>query len=94
MRYCPNCHAPLEADREVCPTCNRLTDATKMWMLYGKGNIGFAFLGVLFPFIGLVLYLGLRRALPRHAAAFFIGALISSLAAIVLALLFLLGLMG
>jgi len=85
---CPHCGNEIDGDSTVCPQCGKLIGVFKGLSLYRQGHVGFAFLGLLFPFVGLLIYLAFRKKHPESVAMLFIGAVISSLLAIVLALSF------
>ena len=89
MKTCPRCGHKLESGTEECPYCERWFQRIVSYQIFRQGNIGFAFLGFLLPFIGLILYLFIRRSAPESAALIGFGAILSSAFAIVLGLLFL-----
>jgi len=86
MKTCQKCGQAY--DTEQCPYCERWLHRVISYQMFRQGNLGFAFLGFLLPFVGLILYFFLRRITPDNAALIGLGALISSIFAIVLALAF------
>ncbi len=83
---CSNCGRELDGQR--CIYCDTLADAVKSYQLYGKGHVGFAFLGFLFPFVGFLIYIAFRQRHPEGARFILIGVIISTFIAIVLGLAF------
>ncbi len=90
---CPRCDNEIDDDTHMCPRCGSFIGLFRGLSLYRQGNIGFAFLGLLFPFIGLLVYLAFRNRHPESAAMLFIGAVVSTILAVLLALSFVMALL-
>ncbi len=82
--YCRNCGQEVNDEAVVCPHCGCETGKKK---LTDESSFGWAFLGFLFPVIGLILYLVWKSDYPLKAASVGKGALVGVLLQVVAVIL-------
>lgn len=77
MKYCAKCGKQLMDEAVICPNCGcAVDDAKSNTQSDDAPNAGFAFLGFLFPLVGLIIYLCLNGSSPLKAKSAGKGALV------------------
>lgn len=86
MKYCSKCGSELVDDAVICTSCgcSQENKSVKVQETDGK-SIGWGILGFFFPMVGLILYLVWRDNTPLKAKSAGMGALISVIAELLLA---------
>ena len=86
MNYCRKCGAELPEHTFFCPNCGEEINpqTPQTYRTYtaapavdDKGGLGWAILGFIFPFIGLIMFLIWRKTRPNRAKSAGMGALVS-----------------
>lgn len=99
MSYCSNCGNELNEGAEFCSKCGSAVAAGSSASIQQSNSEnhrvnngdapsgGFAFLGFLFPLVGLILYLVWRESFPLKANSCGKGALVSVVIGVVLTII-------
>ena len=99
MSYCSNCGNELNEGAEFCSKCGSAVAAGSSVSIQQSNSEnhrvnngdapsgGFAFLGFLFPLVGLILYLVWRESFPLKANSCGKGALVSVVIGVVLTII-------
>ena len=82
MAYCKNCGAQIDDQAVVCTSCGVAQNTAPA--VVDKGGFGWGLLGWCVPIVGLILFLVWKDTKPKTAKAAGIGALVSTILAIVL----------
>lgn len=75
--YCPNCGQEIDDKAVVCPKCGVPVSGKKVTNPNDASSFGWAFLGFLFPIVGLILFLIWKDESPLKAKSCGKGALVS-----------------
>ncbi len=75
--YCPNCGQEIDDKAVVCPKCGVPVSGKKTTNPSDASSFGWAFLGFLFPIVGLILFLIWKDESPLKAKSCGKGALVS-----------------
>lgn len=84
MKYCTHCGGALADEAVICPNCGSAVPQTPMPETNDKRSVGLNIIGFLFPLIGLILFLCLKKDTPVRAKSIGKWALIGFLIAVVL----------
>lgn len=78
--YCKHCGKEIPDGAAICPHCGCWTEESKKkeQATADKTNTGFTLLGLLFPVIGLILYLIWMEDYPLRAKSAGMGAIIGA----------------
>ena len=82
MAFCKNCGAQIDDQAVVCTSCGVAQNTAPA--VVDKGGFGWGLLGWCLPIVGLILFLVWKDTKPKTAKAAGIGALVSTILAIVL----------
>lgn len=82
MAFCKNCGAQIDDQAVVCTSCGTAQNTAPA--VVDKGGFGWGLLGWCVPIVGLILFLVWKDTKPKTAKAAGIGALVSTILAIVL----------
>ena len=82
MAFCKNCGAQIDDNAVVCTSCGTAQNTAPA--VVDKGGFGWGLLGWCLPIVGLILFLVWKDTKPKTAKAASIGALVSTILAIVL----------
>ncbi|MGM9671833.1 MAG: zinc-ribbon domain-containing protein [Oscillospiraceae bacterium] len=83
MKFCSNCGRELADDAVICPNCGSAVPQAAP-QKEDKRSVGLNIVGFLFPLIGLILYLCLKKDTPVRAKSIGKWALIGFIIAVVL----------
>lgn len=83
MKFCSNCGRELADDAVICPNCGSAVPQAAP-QKEDKRSVGLNIVGFLFPLIGLILYLCLKKDTPVRAKSIGKWALIGVIIAVVL----------
>lgn len=75
--YCPHCGQEIDDRAVVCPKCGVPVSGKKVTNPNDASSFGWAFLGFLFPIVGLILFLIWKDESPLKAKSCGKGALVS-----------------
>ena len=84
MKYCTHCGGELADEAVLCPNCGSAVPQAPMPEKGDKRSVGLNIVGFLFPLIGLILFLCLKKDTPVRAKSIGKWALIGLILAIVL----------
>ena len=82
MAFCKNCGAQIDDQAVVCTSCGVAQNTAPA--VVDKGGFGWGLLGWCLPIVGLILFLVWKDTKPKTAKAAGIGALVSTILAVVL----------
>ena len=82
MAFCKNCGAQIDDQAVVCTSCGVAQNTAPA--VVDKGGFGWGALGCCLPIVGLILFLVWKDTKPKTAKAAGIGALVSTILAVVL----------
>ena len=82
MAFCKNCGAQIDDQAVVCTSCGVAQNTAPA--VVDKGGFGWGLLGWCVPIVGLILFLVWKDTKPKTAKAAGIGALVSTILAVVL----------
>ena len=82
MAFCKNCGAQIDDQAVVCTSCGTAQNTAPA--VVDKGGFGWGLLGWCVPIVGLILFLVWKDTKPKTAKAAGIGALVSTILAVVL----------
>ena len=82
MAFCKYCGAQIDDNAVVCTTCGASQSTAPA--VVDKGGFGWGLLGYCLPIVGLILFLVWKDTKPKTAKAAGIGALVSTILAVVL----------
>ena len=82
MAFCKNCGAQIDDNAVVCTSCGTAQNTAPA--VVDKGGFGWGLLGWCVPIVGLILFLVWKDTKPKTATAAGIGALVSTILAVVL----------
>ena len=82
MAFCKNCGAQIDDNAVVCTSCGASQSTAPA--VVDKGGFGWGLLGYCLPIVGLILFLVWKDTKPKTAKAAGIGALVSTILAVVL----------
>ena len=82
MAYCKNCGVQIDDQAVVCTSCGVAQNTAPA--VVDKGGFGWGVLGCCIPIVGLILFLVWKDTKPKTAKAAGIGALVSTILAVVL----------
>lgn len=89
--YCKKCGSEIDSNANVCPNCganqHETTNTTTPVGVNDAPSFGYAFLGFLFPVIGLILFLVWRDQYPLRAKSCGKGALIGFIVYVVISII-------
>lgn len=83
MNFCPHCGNPVDPQAAVCLHCGRSV-ANNSGTPTDDGSFLWAVLGWFVPIAGLILWIMWKDTAPRNAKKAGLGALISTIAGVVL----------
>ena len=93
MAFCKNCGVQIDDKAAVCPSCGVSQSSTPA--VVDNGGFGWGVLGCCIPIVGLILFLVWKDTKPKTAKAAGIGALVSTIAGVLIYVLtFALGIAG
>ena len=93
MAFCKNCGAQIDDNAVACTSCGASQSTAPA--VVDKGGFGWGLLGWCVPIVGLILFLVWKDTKPKTAKAAGIGALVSTIAGVLIYVLtFALGLAG
>ena len=93
MAFCKNCGAQIDDNAVACTSCGASQSTAPA--VVDKGGFGWGVLGCCIPIVGLILFLVWKDTKPKTAKAAGIGALVSTIAGVLIYVLtFALGLAG
>ena len=82
MAFCKYCGAQIDDNAVVCTSCGASQSTAPA--VVDKGGFGWGLLGWCVPIVGLILFLVWKDTKPKTAKAAGIGALVSTILAVVL----------
>ena len=82
MAFCKYCGAQIDDNAVVCTSCGTAQNTAPA--VVDKGGFGWGLLGWCVPIVGLILFLVWKDTKPKTAKAAGIGALVSTILAVVL----------
>lgn len=88
MAYCRHCGAEVDEKAVICPHCGVQQQQQSLSAETDTGGFGWGVLGFFVPIAGLVLYLMWKQEKPNSARAAGIGALVSTISGVVLAVVY------
>ena len=80
--FCPHCGQEIDNNAVVCPKCGVPIAPKKATNPNDESSFGWAFLGFLFPIIGLILFLVWKDESPLKAKSCGKGALVGVIVAV------------
>ena len=88
MAYCRKCGAVIDDEAVLCPHCGvEQVPGTYRQSQNDDGSIVWAVVGFLIPIVGLILWIAWNTDRPKSARMAGIGALVSVLAGVIIALI-------
>lgn len=84
MKYCTHCGGALADEAVICPNCGSAVPQAPMPEKNDKRSVGLNIVGFLFPLIGLILFLCLKKDTPVRAKSIGKWTLIGVVIAVVL----------